>query len=186
MRRVIRVVGALAALSTLAACVHEPAPTYQPGLASLQALRAGTTAIGVDDFGAGAGVNDSRHIMRGNSMTGGSDGAYSTYLQEALETELRNAGRLDAAARLRLSGTLTANQLDATGFSIGQASVGARFVLTRDGQVVYDKVHTVDHQWESSFLGAVAIPAAMQGYAATVQKLTHELFSDPAFQAATR
>lgn len=176
-----------AAALALAACVHAPAPAYQPGIANLQALRAGGAPIGVDGFAAEAGVNDSRLGMRGNSMTGaGIDGAFSTYLQTALETELRNAGRLDAAAGLRLSGTLTENRLDANGSSIGRASVGARFVLTRDGRVVYDKVHSADHAWESSFLGAIAIPAAMQGYAATVQKLSGQLFADPDFVEATR
>lgn len=187
IRRAIRVAAVLATVLALAACVHAPAPAYQPGVANLHALRAGTTRIGVDDFAADAGVNDTRLGMRADAMTGGgSDGAFSTYLQHALETELRNAGRLDTAADLRLSGTLTANRLDANGSSLGRASVGARFVLTREGRVVYDKVHRADHTWESSFLGALAIPAAMQGYAATVQKLTGRLFADPDFVEATR
>ena len=33
---------------------------------------------------------------------------------------------------------------------------------------------------------AIANPAAMQGYAATVQKLTGQLFADPAFVEASR
>lgn len=187
MRRAIRVAVALAMLSALAACAGSPAPAYQPGIANLQALRVSATPIGVDDFAADAGVNDSRIGLRADAMTGaGGDGAFSTYLQQALETELRNAGRLDAASGLRLSGTLTANRVDANGFSVGRATVGARFVLTRDGRVVYDKAHSADHEWESSFIGALAIPAAMQGYAATVQKLIGQLFADPAFIEATR
>ena len=35
------------------------------------------------------------------------------------------------------------------------------------------------------FIGAIAIPAAVQGYAATVQVLLGELFADPAFKQAT-
>lgn len=187
MRRTIRAAAVLAALVGLAACVNSPTPLYQPGIANLQALRVSETPLAVDDFGADAGVNDSRFGIRASSMTGsGVDGAYSTYLQQALETELRNAGRFDAAAGLRLSGTLTANRLDANSPSVGRATVGARFVLTRDGRVVYDRVHTTDYQWESSFLGALAIPAAMQGYPATVQKLLGQLFADPAFVEATR
>lgn len=187
IRVVLRGAAALAMVLALAACVNTPAPAYQPGIANLQALRAGTTLIGVDDFAADAGVNDSRFGIRASSMTGGGvDGAFSSYLQHALEIELRNAGRLDAAAGLRLSGTLTANRLDSAGSSVGHAWISARFVLTRDGRVVYDKVHNVDHEWEASFLGAIAIPAAMQGYSATVQKLAGRLFADPAFIEATR
>lgn len=187
IRRAISGAAVLAALFALAACVTAPAPAYQPGVANLHALRAVATPIGVDDFAAAPGVNDRRFGLRADGMTGGgADGTFSTYLQQALETELRAAGRLDAAAGLRLSGTLTENRLDADNLSVGRASVGARFVLTRDGRVVYDQVHTVDHEWDSSFLGALAIPAAMQGYAAAVQKLTGRLFADPAFIEATR
>lgn len=187
IRRALRGAAALAALLTLAACATAPAPAYQPAVANLQALRASATAIAVDDFGAEAGVDDSRLGMRADAMTGaGSDGAFSTYLQQALEKELRAAGRLDAAAGLRLSGTLTENRVDAANLSVGRAWIGARFVLTREGRAVYDKMHNVEHEWESSFIGALAIPAAMQGYSATVQKLTGQLFADPAFIEATR
>lgn len=187
MRNLLRAGALPAMLFALAACANVPAPAYQPGVGNLQTLRVSTTPIGVDDFAAAAGVNDRKFGLRADSMTGaGSDGAFSTYLQQALEAELRNAGRLDDAAGLRLSGTLTQNQLDANGLSVGDATVGARFVLTRDGEVIYNEVHSVDHQWESSFIGALAIPAAMQGYSATVQKLIGQLFADPAFVEATR
>ena len=174
-------------LLALGACVHEPAPAYQAGIANLQALRISSTTMAVDTFTAEEGVNDSRLIMRGNSMTGGGpDSTFSAYLQQALEIELRNAGRFDTASRLRLSGALSENRLSTADFSVGSATVRARFVLTRDGQVIYDKVHTAEHEWDSSFLAALAIPAGMQGYVATVQKLIGDLFTDPDFIAATR
>lgn len=184
---VVRVGVVAAAMAALAACAGSPAPAYQPAIANLHSLRTSTTTIGVDDFAPAAGVNDSRLGLRADAMTGaGSDGAFSTYLQQALEAELRSAGRLDAASGLRLSGTLTDNRLDSNGFSVGHAWLGARFVLKREGQVVYDKTHNAEHEWESSFIGAIAIPAAMEGYSATMQKLTGLLFADPAFIEATR
>lgn len=187
MRSAIVLPATLAMMLTLAACVTAPAPAYQPAVANLQALRAGTASIGVDDFAPAAGVNDSRISLRADAISGaGPDGAFSTYLQQALEAELRNAGRLNPSAELRLSGTLTQNRVDAMDFSVGRGWVGARFVLTRGGRVVYDKELVAEHQWDSSFIGALAIPAAMQGYSATVQKLTGLLFTDPAFIEATR
>lgn len=187
IRLAIRGAAVLATVLALAACVHAPAPAYQPGVANLQALRVNATPIGVDDFVADDGVNDNRLGVRADSMIGGGvDRTFSSYLQHALEVELHTAGRLDPAADLRLSGALTTNRLDANGLSVGHASVSARFVLTRDNRVIYDKVHNADHEWESSFIGALAIPAAMQGYVATVQKLNGQLFSDPAFIEATR
>lgn len=187
MRRAGQLIAVLAISFMLVACISTPAPTYQPSVANLQSLRGSATMIGVDDFTAADGVKDRSFGLRGSSMTGaGVDGAFSTYLQEALQAELRNAGRLDDAAALRLSGVLTANRLNADGISTGNGAVAARFVLTRDGRVVYDKGFTAEHEWESSFIGAIAIPAAVQAYPAIVQKLIGQLFSDPAFIEATR
>ena len=59
-------------------------------------------------------------------------------------------------------------------------------MLRRKGEVVFDKVVKADDQWESSFIGAIAIPAGMQGYVATVQKLVGTVFADPDFVAASR
>lgn len=181
---------AIPAVLSLAACAHTPAPAYQAGVDSLVALRAAPAEarLAVGDFDAAPDVNDAKlGGMRGSSLSGASsDGLFSTYLQQALETELRQAGRLDPEAGLRLTGTLTENYMNATGSKEGIGRVSARFVLRRGDEVVFDKVLQAKHRWESSFMGAIAIPAAFSGYAATVQKLTRELFADPAFQAALR
>lgn len=183
--RLLAVTG-LAAL--LGACVHTPAPAYQPGVENLRTLRAAEgQPIVVGDFDAGPKVNDTRlGGLRGSSMTGAEDGLFSTYLQHALEAELRQAGRFDPGAGLRLEGTLVHNQLDASSGSTGFARVAARFVLRRGDEVVFDKELAAREEWESSFIGTIAIPGGMQGYVATVQKLVGTLFADPDFRAATR
>jgi len=176
-----------ALLLVLVGCVHTPAPTYAPGNDNLMALRAQPGAkLAVDGFEAAPKVPNTRLGLRGNSMSGGSDGTYTTYLQQALEAELRNANRLDPASGTRISGVLLANGLDAAGARTGKASVRARFVVTRDGVVAYDKPLQADHQWESSFIGMIAVPAAMENYVATIQKLIGVLLADPDFVEASR
>lgn len=183
-----RLLLAPALAAALSACVHTPAPAYAPGVDNLRALRAGpATPLAVGDFDADAKVDDARlGGLRGSSMSGGEDGLFSTYLQHALEAELRQAGRLDPDAPLRLEGTLLRNQLSANSGSTGYANVSARFVLRRGEDVVFEKTLSAREEWESSFMGAIAIPAGMQGYVATVQKLAGTLFADPDFQAAIR
>ena len=175
-------------VAALAAGGHTPAPASPAGVDNLSVLRADpATPMAVADFDADPKLDDGRlRGLRGSSMTGASDGLFSTYLQQAFEAELRQAGRLDPDADLQLHGTLVHNKLDASSGSYGRASVGARFVLRRKGEVVFDKVVKADDQWESSFIGAIAIPAGMQGYVATVQKLVGTVFADPDFVAASR
>ena len=186
MRARLLAAAALTAL-LLVGCVSTPAPAYAPGNDNLTVLRGQPGArLAVDAFQAAPGVANDRLGLRGNSMSGGSDGTFTTYLQQALEAELRNANRHDAGSTIRVSGELLANRLDASGARTGKASIRARFVVTRGGAVAYDKPLQADHQWESSFIGALAVPTAMENYVATLQKLIGALVADPAFVEASR
>ena len=183
----MRNVLALAASMLLAGCVTTPAMTYQPSIDNTQLLmRDGRGKLAVDAFTASPTVDNTRLGVRLSHLTGGgSDGTFSGYLHDALQAELGTAGRLDPASPLRLSGTLTGNVLDGDGAKTGFAKVGAHFVLKRGAQTLYERDLSATHQWESSFIGAIAIPAAMQNYTTAVQKLLATLFGDPEFVAAS-
>ncbi len=58
--------------------------------------------------------------------------------------------------------------------------------MKRAGAVTYDKVTTVHDEWDSSFMGNVAIPRAQQRYPTVVQKLLGALYADPAFLQALK
>ena len=167
----------------LAGCVSPPAPKYQAAIANTELLIKQSTKLAAGDFTAAAGVSNRSLGMRGSQLNGGSDGTFSTYLHDALTTELQTAARYDPSSELRISGVLTRNELN-TGIKTGSATVGGEFSLTRGNTVCFKKTLVAEHQWESSFIGAVAIPAAIDNYSTTVQKLLGELFSDPDFTAA--
>ena len=48
----------------------------------------------------------------------------------------------------------------------------------------YDQVKSIHDVWDSSFMGAIAIPRAQERYPIMVQKLLAELYTDPAFMGA--
>lgn len=173
------------ALSGIAGCVHMTAPGYQPGVANTETLQRNPgTKLAVDGFSAGPEAHDAGLSVRGSPLTAGGDGRFSGYLHDAAVKELETARRFDAAAPLHLSGQLLRNDLHAD-IGTGHAVMAARFVVARGGATVYDKPVQVQHQWESSFVGAIAIPAAVDNYLATVQKLLGALFADPDFVRAT-
>lgn len=181
----IRLAFVLIALLLVSGCISAPPPRYQPGISSTEALIQPSQArLAVGDFNAAAGVNNTNLSVRGSTLNGGSDGTFSAYLKEALITELQTAGKYDPKAEIRVTGTLTDNRLDAA-IKTGTADVAARFEVTKNGSTVYDKTLSAHHEWDSSFMGAIAIPAAMRNYATAVQKLLGELFDDPDFIKAT-
>ncbi|WP_411834653.1 hypothetical protein [Pseudoxanthomonas mexicana] len=177
----------IAALAlTLSACVSMPAPRYQPGVENTSVLLQHRPRLSIGAFTASTDINNRSLSIRGSQLKGGSDGTYSGYLREALISELEAAHALDASAPVVLSGELTRNSLDGSGVKVGKAEVGARFAVARNGTEIYARELIVQHEWESSFVGAIAIPAAMDNYSAAVQKLIGKLLADPEFIAAVQ
>jgi hypothetical protein len=175
----------MACVLTLSGCIVTPAPTYQPAIDNTTALAKQMRPLGVDAFSAASRVENKTLVIRGSQLHGGTDGTYATYLRDAVITELKTANDYADSGKTRLSGVLTRNEL-ATNIGTGKCTVGAEFSLSRDGKVLFKKTLLAEHEWESSFVGAIAIPAAINNYSTTVQQLLGKLFSDPDFNAAVQ
>jgi hypothetical protein len=121
--------------------------------------------------------------VRSNTVSSPVEGSFAQYLKETLAVELKAAGLYDAASPLVLEGRLTDSRLEVP-MSEGKARVAARFTLRRNARALYDKELVAQATWESSFVGAVAIPTAMGRYAQLYRELVGQLLDDPAFRAA--
>ncbi|NWA01746.1 hypothetical protein [Pseudomonas gingeri] len=112
-------------------------------------------------------------------------GSITGHIQDALTEELRLAGLLDAQAQRRLDVLVTRNELEA-GVSTGKGTLAAHFTLFKNDQVAYDATKQVSSEWNSSFIGAVAIPNAANAYNPLVRNLLKDLYSDPLFIQALK
>jgi hypothetical protein len=186
MRIHFRIAAQLLLLGLLVGCASMPPPTYQSSVDTTQVLLEHREArLAVGSFTALAGVPNAGLSVRGSQLSaGGNESTFSDYLRNALITELKTAGRFDQQSQMRIEGILANNKLDA-GAATGSATIAARFVVTRANVNVYDKTLTVTHMWDSSFMGAIAIPSAVQNYAGAIQKLVFKLVTDPDFVQAT-
>jgi hypothetical protein len=120
--------------------------------------------------------------LRGSSVEP-QNGSFAATLREELVVELKAAGLYDESSKTIIAGELTDSMVDAA-IGTGTGRLGAHFTVTRDGKSVYDKVLTVDAKWESSFVGAIALPTAINQYTALYKTLAGKLFADPDFQKA--
>jgi hypothetical protein len=164
------------------------APKYAPSPDNVNRLRdAGVAAVNVGPFTAdptsGDGVN--QLSIRGGEYRSPYEGSFVNYLREALRQDLEDARLLSPSASVEVGGVLVKNTLD-TGVSTGTAFIEARFTVKRDGKVRFDKVKSAKHEWESSFIGAIAIPRSQQNYPTAVQLLLTQLYSDAEFIAALK
>ena len=179
--------GVIVAAAALSGCAMT-APKYTPSMDNVSTLtQMGDVKAKVGDFTAAVTKESPATLsIRGSSLSSPVGGNYGAYVAEALRQELSLANKLVVGSDALVTGDLLKNELDASGFSTGTASISARFVVSKGGVSVYDAVKTVDNSWESSFVGATAIPAAVTGYHNTVQKLLAALYADPAFVKAIK
>lgn len=177
----------VAASAALTGCAQIQIGPPVASVDNIQRVRAlGVPPLAVGDFKAGPAVTDDAGIgMRSNTVSSPVQGSFAQYLKENLSVELRAAGLLDPTSRTVVSGELVESKLDAAS-SQGTGSLGARFVVTRAGTKVFDKAFRVQGAWESSFVGAVAIPAAVNHYGGLYRELIGKLLDDAEFRRALK
>jgi hypothetical protein len=181
--RIAAIAAVTAAAVQLTGCASIQMTAPQAALENTAKLRTANlapAAVGSFTADAKAGSDNSMSIRGGNSVQA-PGGSFAKHLGETLKAELQTAGLLDAASANVITGTLTSSVLNA---SIGTADgkLAARFVVTRAGAVKYDRELSVDSSWESSFIGAVAIPLAANNYEGLYRKLITKLLDDADFR----
>ena len=173
----------------LTGCVSIQMPEPTPSAANVEKLRGAQLApANVGNFVLAAGkpadMDTSLGGLRGSSVKPGS-GSFSKQLRDELLTELKAASLIDPAAKVLIEGQLTDSMVDAA-MGTGKGRLAARFTVKREGLVVFDKELAADASWESSFVGAIAIPAAVNQYGALYKALVGKLIDDPDFRKALR
>ena len=159
------------------------APPYQATLdnvRTLQTLPGGKVAIGPFTC---ADERLNHLAIRLSTYESPVGNSFAEYLRSALTAELQAAGKVDAGASTVITGELLTNAID-DGLSASSAHVSARIVVKRGAQVRFDKVVHGDTEWESSVIGAVAIPLDRQHHGDTIKQLLAALFADRDFQAS--
>ena len=183
----MRLLTALLLASLLGACA-QTAPPYAASIESLTVTTKLGGPLAVGKFEYTKGQEDQLNSVGARAATFPSpvNRSYADYFADAATKELKAAGKFDAAAPIVLTGVLEKNYLSAASLSTNDSDLIVRFKLSNSGQTVYEKSVQAKREWESAFLGAVAIPRALDNYIATIQDLMRKLFGDPEFVAATQ
>ena len=181
-------IAAIVVASAVSGCIGEKMAVPQPSMATLQLLRDGNLpGMAVGPFALAPGKPESmdKSVTIRSVVLEPQGDSLARYLGETLEADLRAAGKLDASSPLSVQGLLTDSQVD-SGIGTGHAALGATFILSKSGKTIFSKDFSVNSSWDSSFVGAVAIPDAMNNYTALYNELAAKLFADSEFIAAAK
>lgn len=174
-------------LAWLAGCAQIPLGAPAPSFENIEKARtSGTAPVAIGQFRVARGANpeiDTGLSVRSNSVVSPVGGSFAQYLRQTLITDFQAAGLYDAASATTLSGFLTDSTLDVPS-DTGQASLGARFVVVREGKTVYEKELKTSATWPSTFIGMEAIPTGINQYTSLYHKLVGTLLDDPDYRAA--
>jgi hypothetical protein len=187
LRNSIAVAGAVT-IALLTGCATQLGSPAASADNTTKARATGMGAVQVGEFALSPGKDkslDSSISVRATSLSAPTGGSFSQYLRETLIVELKSAGLLNPTSPAVITGFLTESQVDPA-MSEGSGKLSARFMVTRAGSTVYDRELSVSSKWPSSFVGAVAIPAAINEYTTLYRKLVGALLDDPKFQEVTR
>lgn len=119
--------------------------------------------------------------LRGSEMVSPYGGTFADYIKKSLEEQLKSASLYDKNSNLSLSAVILNNELNANGFSTGTADISANFIVRKNKEIQYEKIHSIHHEWDSSFVGSMAIPEALRNYPIAIQKLINSLMLDKDF-----
>ncbi|RTL34825.1 MAG: hypothetical protein EKK53_25320 [Burkholderiales bacterium] len=186
-RALLQRLALIAGLAVLTGCASVKMPAPTPSAANAEKLRAaklvpsqmGTFKVAADKP---ASLDTSLSGLRGSTISP-TNGSFSGQLRDEIAAELGAAGLLDAKSRFVIEGQLTDSMVDAA-MSVGKGRLAARIQVKRDGQTVFDKEIVAEATWESSFVGAIAIPAAINQYTALYKTFAGKLFDDADFRRA--
>jgi len=176
-----RILSIVFVLVVLSAC-SIPAPKYTPSYQNVQLIKGEGSGVNVEPFTGEPKLGVIS--LRASSLSSPYGKDFIHYIEVALESELEKAGLLQEGSSRKITAVIKKNNLDSSSFSVGEGVIRATFSVIDSGEVIYMKTVGAKIQWESSFIGAIAIPNAAESYPKLVTTLLRNLYSDKEFVSA--
>ncbi len=177
-------VALLTVVAVISGCAV-PAPKYQPSKENIELIaKKNYPSIGVMRFEDKEGGKNKKLItIRSVQMNSPYEDSYARYIEEAIKLDLMLADRYSSNAATKIDGVLIQNEMNGGGINAGDAVVEVEVSVVKDNLITFKKNFKQTHEWESSFLGAHAIPKAMEQYPILIEKLIGKIFADSEFSS---
>lgn len=185
--KIIRVLFAAVLISTLSGCVSLLAPNYSPDYEAIDKLKKlNLQKISLGEFqprDPNAAVN--KISLRGASLKA-QEGAFSIYLENAIQSDLKEIGILDSSSNTKLDATLLKNDIDISGLIKGSGIMEVKLTISKNGKQTFDKTYSTTTNFDSSFAGAIAVGIGQKEYPSLVRAFLKEIYNDPEFTRAVQ
>lgn len=109
---------------------------------------------------------------------------FSNYIEQAIITDLHNAGLYDPESGTALDAELVKNDIDVSGVSKGHGIIEIVLSVVKDGRTLLSKTYHAETNFDTASGGHIAIPIARQQYPVLVRALLSNIYHDSEFISA--
>ena len=168
----------------LSACTIQ-VPPYSADIGTVSKLKQETVSpLSVGTIKSEKKLN--KISLRGSPLISSVGNSYGKYIENALLQELKLAKLWSGVAKKQVTGKVIDQDIDVTGFSEGSSFIKVNFIVSEENIILFEKEIMAEHTFDSSFMGAIAIPNGQKSYVELVQKLLTNLYADEEFIASIK
>jgi len=172
---------------SLVGCASFTTAIYSPDYEAVDSLKGGKlkkiSVANVQPSSPDSPVNSI--TLRGGSLVV-KDGTFSSYIQNALISDLKEAGVFDENSAVRINLTVVKNEIDVSSMNNGSGNIEIHMNISQNNRVYFEKTYTVATTFESAYAAAVAIPRGQNEYPNLIRHLFRKIYSDPDFIKAVK
>lgn len=174
---------ALSGVVLLSGCTLAP-PPYTPNydtLDRLKKLNLNKISIGeVQPRDPNASVNSI--TLRGSTLSP-SSGTFATYIEDAIRSDLTDVGLYDNSSSKRINANILQNDID-TSSGLGKIEISLN--VSDKNTNLFSKRFYSQVEFETSFVGAIAIPNGQNAYPKLVRSVLDKIYLDADFISAMK
>lgn len=112
---------------------------------------------------------------------GTSQGHFAGYLQASMKSDLREMGIYNPNSSRSIEANILENDIDISGLNEGTGTISVDVTILENEQTLFMKNYKANTQFESAFLGSVAITRGANEYPVLIKTLLSKIYQDSEF-----
>jgi hypothetical protein len=174
---------AVASVIVASGCTRIFASNYESDFKEVIALKkTSAKPVKVNKFGPADESSAVNEIsVRFASVMVSPNTTFSNYVEQAIITDLHNAGLYDPESGTVIDAELIKNDIDVSGFSKGNGIIEIMLSVAKGSRVLLKKTYHAETNFDTASGGHIAIPIARQQYPVLVRALLSKVYQDREF-----
>ena len=177
---------AILTLLLISGCASFAVPVYSPDYQTIDRLKkVDLEKMSIGEVGPRDPDAEVNQITLRGATLKSPNGTFASYLENAIRSDLIEMGFYDPKSTTRIDAIIFKNDMEA-GVSTGHGVMEVMWTIKKEGVRTFEKVYVANIQFESAFVGGMALDRGLAQYPNLVRALLRNVYGDPAFIKAVK